>query len=49
MKSNWFAHNLLLKLIALALAIIIWFYINGELSRDKRELQWRRNFLGLTE
>jgi len=44
-----FTHNLVLKLIALALAIITWLYINEELSREKREIQWRRNFLGLTE
>lgn len=49
MKDNWFTHNLVLKLIALVLAIITWFYINGELSKEKKELQWRKDFLGLME
>ena len=27
--KNWFKSNLLLKLIALALAVITWFYVKG--------------------
>jgi hypothetical protein len=42
-------HNLVLKLIALALAIITWFYINEELNKEKMELQWHKDFLGLME
>lgn len=49
MKDNWFTHNWVLKLITLALAIITWFYINGELSREQRERQWRKNFSGQME
>ena len=27
--KNWFGSNLVLKLVALALAIITWFYVKG--------------------
>ena len=29
MKQNWITHNLVLKLIALGLAIMTWIYVNG--------------------
>lgn len=31
--KKWFTYNLPLKLIALILAIITWFYVNRELMR----------------
>jgi len=31
--KNWIIHNFWLKLIALGLAIITWFYVNGELLK----------------
>jgi YbbR domain-containing protein len=31
--SKWFSHNIWLKLIALVLAVITWFYVNGELVK----------------
>ena len=34
MKTNWFTHNIVLKLIALGLAIITWIYVNGELLKS---------------
>ena len=33
MIKRWFTHNLGLKVIALALAIITWIYVNGELLK----------------
>lgn len=29
--NRWILHNLVLKLIALGLAIITWLYVNGEI------------------
>jgi len=34
MKS-WFTHNLILKLVALGLAVITWFYVNNELLNQQ--------------
>ncbi len=31
--KNWLTHNLLLKLVALGLAIITWLYVNNELLK----------------
>ena len=31
--KNWFTHNLVLKLVALGLAIITWLYVNNELLK----------------
>ena len=31
--KKWFTHNLVLKLIALGLAITTWIYVNGELIK----------------
>lgn len=31
--KTWFTHNFTLKLIALALAVITWIYVNGELIK----------------
>lgn len=31
--KRWFTHNFTLKLIALALAVITWIYVNGELIK----------------
>lgn len=36
MIKRWFTHNLALKIIALVLAVITWFYINGELTKYSR-------------
>lgn len=35
MIKKWFTHNLGFKAIALILAIITWFYVNGELNKAK--------------
>ena len=31
--KQWFTYNVFLKIIALLLAIITWFYVNGELTK----------------
>jgi hypothetical protein len=31
--THWFTHHPWLKLISLALAIIVWFYVSGEINR----------------
>lgn len=31
--KRWFSQNLALKLIALGLAILTWYYVNGELLK----------------
>ncbi|MBU4343664.1 MAG: hypothetical protein KJ902_05980 [Candidatus Omnitrophica bacterium] len=35
MKS-WIVNNFWIKIISLILAIIAWFYVNGELDKEKR-------------
>jgi len=34
--KNWIVNNLWIKLAALILAVIAWFYVNSELSKIKR-------------
>jgi len=34
MKKNWITHNLVLKLIALGLAVMTWVYVNGLLAKS---------------
>lgn len=34
MKTNWVTNNIILKFIALGLAIITWIYVNGELLKS---------------
>ena len=34
--KNWVVNNLWMKLAALILAVITWFYVNGELNKIKR-------------
>jgi len=31
--KHWFVHHPWLKLIAFMLAVIVWFYVKGEISR----------------
>lgn len=31
--KNWLSQNLILKIVALVLAIITWYYVNGELLK----------------
>ncbi|MCX5702149.1 MAG: hypothetical protein NTW64_04120 [Candidatus Omnitrophica bacterium] len=31
--GHWFTYHPWLKLISLLLAVILWFYVNGEISR----------------
>ncbi|MDP6686261.1 MAG: hypothetical protein QGI05_04825 [Candidatus Omnitrophota bacterium] len=33
--KNWLINNLWIKIISLVLAIITWFYVNGELDKEK--------------
>lgn len=34
MKNNWLTNNLILKIMALGLAIITWMYVNGALIKS---------------
>lgn len=34
--KNWVVNNFWIKIISLILAIITWFYVNGELDKEKR-------------
>ena len=34
--KNWIVNNFFLKVISLVLAVVIWFYVNGELTKQKR-------------
>ena len=34
--KNWIVNNFWIKAISLILAVIMWFYINGELEKEKR-------------
>ncbi len=36
MIKKWVTHNIILKLIALGLAVITWIYVNDELGRHIR-------------
>jgi len=31
--KHWFSQNLVIKLVALGLAVITWYYVNGELLK----------------
>lgn len=33
--KNWIVNNLWIKIISLILAIITWFYVNGELTKER--------------
>ena len=35
--KRWIVNNLWIKAVSLILAIITWFYVNGELDKQKRE------------
>lgn len=35
MKS-WIVNNFWIKIVSLVLAVIAWFYVNGELDKEKR-------------
>ena len=35
MKKEWFTYNIWLKVIALVLAVVTWFYVNAELVGGK--------------
>ncbi len=34
--KNWIVNNFWIKAISLMLAVITWFYVNGELEKEKR-------------
>lgn len=34
--KNWVVNNFWIKIISLILAIITWFYVNGELGKEER-------------
>ena len=34
--KRWIVNNFSIKIISLILAIIAWFYVNGELDKEKR-------------
>lgn len=34
--KNWIVTNFWIKVISLILAIITWFYVNGELTKERR-------------
>lgn len=34
--KNWIVNNFWMKIISLALAVLTWFYVNGELGKQKR-------------
>ena len=34
--KNWIVNNFWIKVISLILAVIMWFYVNGELEKEKR-------------
>jgi len=34
--KNWIVNNFWIKVISLILAVITWFYVNGELEKEKR-------------
>jgi len=34
--KNWIINNFWIKVISLILAVIMWFYVNGELEKEKR-------------
>lgn len=34
--KNWIVNNFWIKIIALVLAVLTWFYVNGELEKEKR-------------
>ncbi|MEE8317436.1 MAG: hypothetical protein V3S13_00835 [Candidatus Omnitrophota bacterium] len=34
--KNWIVNNFWIKIISLILAVITWFYVNGELYKERR-------------
>jgi len=34
--KNWIVNNFWIKVISLILAVMAWFYVNGELDKEKR-------------
>lgn len=34
--KNWIVNNFWIKIVSLILAIITWFYVNGELDKERR-------------
>ena len=34
--KNWLVNNFWIKILSLILAVITWFYVNGELSKEGR-------------
>jgi len=34
--KNWIVNNFWIKIVALMLAVVSWFYVNGELDKEKR-------------
>ena len=34
--KNWIVNNFWIKIVSLILAVITWFYVNGELDKEKR-------------
>jgi len=33
--KNWIVNNFWIKILSLILAVVTWFYVNGELSRER--------------
>ncbi len=36
--KNWIVNNFWIKIVSLMLAVITWFYVNGELHKESRVL-----------
>ena len=34
--KNWLINNLWIKIVSLLLAVVTWFYVNGELDKERR-------------
>lgn len=34
--KNWIVNNFWIKVVSLVLAVIAWFYVNGELDKERR-------------
>jgi len=34
--KNWIVNNFWIKVISLVLAVVTWFYVNGELTKERR-------------
>ncbi|MFC1624316.1 hypothetical protein ACFL28_03255 [Candidatus Omnitrophota bacterium] len=34
--KNWIVNNFWIKILSLILAVITWFYVNGELDKERR-------------